>query len=86
MIATSTGIHRRRLFVAAMLIALLPAPASAQAPKGSPTERTDADKKRDAEIDRAYRDTLKRNAVAPPPAADPWQTIRPANTDTAKQR
>jgi hypothetical protein len=69
-----------------MIIALLPAPASAQAPKGAATERTDADKKKDAEIDRAYRDALKRNSAAPAAKADPWGTIRPANTDTTKQR
>ena len=85
MMATSKGLNTRRLFVAAMIIALLPAPASAQAPKGSPTDRSDADKKKDAEIDKAYRDALKRNSGSSAPKPDPWQTIRPANTDTPKQ-
>jgi hypothetical protein len=86
MMATNKGLHLRRLFAAAMIIALLPAAAHAQAPKGSPTDRTDADKRKDAEIDKAYRDALKRNSGTSAPKPDPWQTIRPANTDTPKQR
>jgi Ni/Co efflux regulator RcnB len=86
MITTNKAPNMRRLLIAAVLVALVPAPVLAQAPKGAPTERTDADKKRDAEIDKAYRDSLKRNSVAPPAKSDPWGTIRPANTDTTKQR
>ena len=86
MITINKGLAPRRLVVAAMIIALLPAPASAQAPKGSATERTDADKRKDAEIDKAYRDALKRNSVSPAAKVDPWQTIRPADTDAPKQR
>ena len=73
------------LLIAAVFIALLPRPALAQA-KGPATDRTEADKRKDAEIDKAYRDALKRNSGTPAPKADPWQTIRPANTDAPKQR
>ena len=100
MIAIDRVLTMRRVFVAAtifaaMLIALLPAPASAQGHPGAggagpgtgpPGVRTDAQKKKDAEIDQAYKDALKRNSAAPTAKSDPWQTIRPANDDTAKQR
>jgi hypothetical protein len=76
----------RRPLIAAVFIALLPAPVLAQAPKGPATDRSDSEKKKDAEIDKAYRDSLKRNSTAPAAKSDPWQTIRPASADTTKQR
>ncbi len=69
--------------IIAVLIALLPAAAVAQN-KGPPTVRSDYEKKQDADIDKQYRDARKRVIGAPSQAAsaDPWQTVRPAPTDT----
>jgi len=76
----------KRALIAAIMIALLPAAAYAQAPpRGSPTARTDAQKKHDAEIDKAYREAVKSDASAKLPPPDPWQTVRPAPTDTTKR-
>ena len=77
----------RRLAIVVMLIALLPAPTYAQS-QGSLTAGTDAEKKRDAETEKAYKDTIKRLGTAGPAApADPWQDVRPApaTTDTSKR-
>jgi hypothetical protein len=74
----------RNIFIAAMMTALLPASAYAQADKGRPTDRSDSEKKHDAEIDRAYRESLKRHAGDAPAKPDPWQTIRPAPADVTK--
>ncbi len=75
----------KTVLIVAIMIALLPAAAYAQAPpKGPLTIRTEAEKKRDAEIDRAYKEALKRDASVKQPPPDPWQTIRPAPTDTTK--
>jgi hypothetical protein len=78
----------RRLAIAAVMIALLPAPTYAQE-KGPPTARTDAEKKRAAEIEKAYKDTLNRmdNGKSAAPA-DPWQDVRPApaTADTSKRQ
>ena len=76
----------KALIVAALMMALLPLAAYAQGapPRGPATVRTEAEKKRDAEIDRAYKEALKRDASVKQPPPDPWQTIRPAPTDTTK--
>jgi|HubBroStandDraft_4_1064222.scaffolds.fasta_scaffold380433_2 hypothetical protein len=86
MIAIDRVLNMRQALIVAMIVAFLPAPASAQAPKGSPTERTDSEKKKDAEIDKAYRESVKRNSINTPVKSDPWQTLRPASNDTPKQR
>jgi hypothetical protein len=78
----------RRLVIAAVMIALLPASTYAQQ-KGPLTARTDAEKKHAAEIERAYKDTIKRMDNAPSAApADPWQDVRPApaTTDMSKRQ
>jgi hypothetical protein len=75
----------RRLIIAAMMIALLPAAAYSQQDKGPATVRSDKEMKDDATIDKAYQDTVKRmggNAKAP--KSDPWQTVRPAADDSTK--
>lgn len=41
------------------------------------TRRSDEEKKRNAEIDRQYRATVRRSAAdAPPPVNDPWASVR----------
>jgi len=83
----------RRVILAAMLTALMPAFAYAQysdgAAKGPATVRTEKEMKNDAEIDKAYQQTLKRLKSEAPAAAaktDPWQSVRPINSgDKAKQ-
>jgi hypothetical protein len=73
--------------IAALMIALLPAVAYAQK-----TQRSDADKKTDQEIERAYKDVMRATGSgggatqAPAPKSDPWGTIRPtANDSNAKK-
>jgi len=69
-----------------MMIAILPVSAYAQ-DKGPLTVRSDAEKKKDAEIEKAYKDAIKRtgnDAKAAP--SDPWQSVRPSATDNTKQR
>ncbi len=63
-------------------LATLPAfPASAQNEGGSrPTARTDAQKKEDSEVDRAYRAAI-RGEPARSVKVDPWGKVRPAEPD-----
>jgi hypothetical protein len=70
------------------MIALLPATAFSQ--KGqqqapSPFARTTEQKRKDAEVDKAYEEVLKADkAHAAPAKIDPWQAIRPADASTGK--
>jgi|HubBroStandDraft_5_1064220.scaffolds.fasta_scaffold936285_2 hypothetical protein len=70
----------------AMMIAVVPVSAYAQ-DKGPLTNRSDKEKKRDAEIEKAYKDAIKRTGDDKPAApSDPWQSVRPPATDNTKQR
>jgi hypothetical protein len=78
----------RTLIIVAAMVALLPATAYSQ--KGqqqgpSPFARTDEQKRRDAEVDKAYKEVLKSDKAHTAPAKiDPWQSIRPADANTGK--
>jgi hypothetical protein len=77
----------RRLTLAVVLLALLPFAASAQ--QHPPvTKRSDADKRRDAEIEKDYKETMKRmDAGKSNTPVDPWAAVRtaPAAGDTTKK-
>jgi hypothetical protein len=79
----------KRLTIAAILIALVPASAHAQEIQHgvmqSPGIRTDLDKKYDAAIDKAYQDTIKKTGNGKTAKSDPWQTVRPADGDNTKR-
>jgi hypothetical protein len=76
----------RKFVIAALMIALLPVSAYAQKDKGPLTARTEKEMKDDKEIDRAYRETIRRTGGSGPAAkSDPWQTIRPPGTDSTKR-
>src|SRR5208282_2672615 len=63
----------KKFAIAAIMIALLPASAYAQQQKGPPTAKSDSEKKRDAEIDQAYRQVIKgTEGKAKPVKVDPW--------------
>jgi hypothetical protein len=83
--------HRKRngnmriFTIVAMAIALLSATAYA-AEKKSVTARSDEQLKLDADIDKAYQNALKSTRDKRQPAKiDPWQTVRPVGTGSAKQ-
>jgi hypothetical protein len=85
------GNMKKRIIVA-LMITLLPAPAYSQKgaspPSGQPTpfDRTAAQKKKDAEVEQAYQQSLKANKAQTPPAKiDPWQSVRPANANDAQR-
>ena len=73
----------RTVVIAAMIIAFLPAVAYAQEHQ-KPTLRSDAQKKEDAEIEKAYEQVVK-GRKAPPTKYDPWQTVRPAVSEGGKK-
>lgn len=74
----------KRFVIAGMMIALLPASAYAQ-DRSPLTARTEKEMKQDAEIDKAYRDAMKRNEGNGQTAKnDPWKVVRPATPDTTK--
>jgi hypothetical protein len=78
----------RTLAIIALMAALLPAIAHAQQQQRPPTpfERTAEQKKKDAEVEKAYQDALKADkAKATPAKIDPWQTIRPAGAGNVNQ-
>jgi hypothetical protein len=79
----------KKRIIVALMITLLPATAYSQ--RGQPTqpspfERTAAQKKKDAEVEKAYQESLKANKPKTAPAKiDPWQSVRPGNTNNAQQ-
>jgi hypothetical protein len=81
----------RTFIIIALMVALLPAAAYAQAArpsKGPLTERTDDEKKNDEAIDKAYQEQLKNPQFSKQSAkssSDPWGSIRPADSDTTKR-
>jgi hypothetical protein len=71
----------KRFVIAAMMIVLLPVAAYSQ-DKGPATARTEKEMKQDKEIDKAYRETMKRmDANGQAAKGDPWKTVRPAGND-----
>jgi len=80
----------KKNIIVALMITLLPATAYSQKggqPSGpTPFERTAAQKKKDAEVEKAYQESLKaNNAHAAPAKIDPWQSVRPANANDAQR-
>jgi hypothetical protein len=78
----------RRLAIAAMMIGFLPAAAYSQEQEKKPTLRSDAQKREDAEIEKAYREMIGRTkgqTKSTPAKPDPWQTVRPAADDGPKR-
>jgi hypothetical protein len=81
----------KKLIIIALMVTLLPAAAYSQRgsqPSGqpSPFERTAAQKKKDAEVEKAYQESLKSNKAQTPPAKiDPWQSVRPASANDAQR-
>jgi hypothetical protein len=78
----------RRLAIAAA-IALWTMPAYAQFGTGGGQKRdgtryTEEERKREAEVEKAYKDAVKNTRSATSEAYDPWRTIRPAG-ETAKK-
>ncbi|MGD0149004.1 MAG: hypothetical protein ABSB77_10490 [Xanthobacteraceae bacterium] len=83
----------RTFIIAATMMTLLPATAYSQMGRQqdpsrnqSPFARTEAQKKKDAEVEKAYEEVLKSDkAHSAPVKVDPWQSIRPSGDDTAKR-
>jgi hypothetical protein len=82
----------RALAVAALITALLPATAYTQEEGGEkPTSlRSKAQKKEDAEIEKAYQQMINRTkdqgqTKSAPEKYDPWQNLRAAPADSAKR-
>jgi hypothetical protein len=80
----------RRLAIAAA-IALWTVPAYAQLGIGgggdqqrNRTRYTDEERKKEAEVEKAYKDAVKNTRGANSETYDPWRTIRPAG-ETAKK-
>jgi hypothetical protein len=72
--------------MAGMMIALVPTAADAQEKKRPPTTRTEEQMKIDAEVDKAYQNTLKAGkGQAAPVKVDPWQTVRPSPDSSVKR-
>src|SRR6516225_3067846 len=67
---------RLRILMVALTLAALSTPGYAQ--MSQTTARSDADKKKDAEADRAYRAMIK-NVPDKPRNTDPWQDVRGAD-------
>jgi hypothetical protein len=76
-----------RKAAAVLMIALLPSMAFAEEPPGPPTARTEAQKKEDAAIEKAYEQVTRavRGRSSAPVKVDPWQGVRPAPPDNAKR-
>jgi hypothetical protein len=83
----------RTFIIVAVMVTFLPVTANSQigrqqdpARNQSPFARTDAQKKKDAEVEKAYEEVIKADkAHTAPVKVDPWQSIRPADDDSAKR-
>jgi hypothetical protein len=74
-----------------LIVILMLGAASAQdkqqgLPGYSNAMRTDAEKKNDREIDRAYQSTVKGRPDAEKKNSDPWADVRPAPPAAAKNK
>lgn len=68
--------------VTALVAVLQSVPAFAQDEGGNrPTRRTDAQKKEDASVDKAYRAATKGDRSLPVVKVDPWRTVRSGDDD-----
>jgi hypothetical protein len=77
--------NMKKFAIAVTMIVLFPVAAYAEE-KGPLTARTEAEMKRDKEIDKAYVDAMKRPGATKEQAAksDPWKAVRPAGSDGTK--
>jgi hypothetical protein len=80
----------RRIAIAAIVLGLLPATTYSQGEEQQqkPTLRTDAQKREDAEIEKAYKEMIGRTKGQAQPAPvkpDPWQSVRPAASESTKR-
>jgi hypothetical protein len=78
----------RRLAIAAA-IALWTVPAYAQFGMGGGQERdrtryTEEQRKKEAEVEKAYKDAVKNTRGNPSETYDPWRNIRPGNEAAKK--
>ncbi len=77
---------------ATLVVTLMLGAASAQPnqPMGLPgysnAVRTDAEKKNDRDLDRAYQHTIKSGADAQKKNSDPWGDVRPNSPAAAKNK
>jgi hypothetical protein len=71
----------KALTATAMIIAFLTTSAFAQQSERQTTRRSDAEKKEDADVDKAYKAATDRGQAPAAPKKDPWHTVRPATTD-----
>jgi hypothetical protein len=81
----------RKTIHATLIVILMMGTASAQTDKrGLPgytnSVRTDAEKKNDREIDRAYQSTIKTPPDTEKKKSDPWGDVRPAPPAAAKNK
>jgi hypothetical protein len=78
--------NMKRFAIAATMIALFSVAAYSQQSKGPLTARTEAERKRDKEIDQAYQDAMKKEKAGKEQAAksDPWKIVRHADADGTK--
>jgi hypothetical protein len=76
----------RKLLAATAMLTLLPLSAAYAQDKGPATVRSDSEKKKSAEIEKAYKETIARQGKTPTAPVDPWQNVRPPANDNTKQR
>jgi hypothetical protein len=75
----------KAFWAAAAVAILLTAPAYAQFSMGGDkqgprTRQTEQEKREEADLDRAYKATVKSTTSTPAPKSDPWSNVRPANS------
>jgi len=80
----------RRFVIAAALAVSLPSAAYPQQGGdpyvNNPGVKSDAQKRTEADIDKAYQQTVKQTRdKGPATKADPWGTVRPAASDNSKK-
>jgi hypothetical protein len=85
---TGTALTKTVLAKTVLAVALVASLASLSATvasaEGQLTRRSDAQKKEDEDVDKAYRAATK-GEVEPVVKKDPWRTVRPADADKTKR-
>jgi hypothetical protein len=81
----------RRLVIAAAATVLLAGPAYAQFGLGGGEQRdrtryTEEQRRTEAQVEKAYKDTVKATRGTPTETYDPWRAIRPATPTEVKKQ
>ena len=81
--ALTRSVLAKTVMAVALVASLASLSATVASAEGQLTRRSDAQKKEDEDVDKAYRAATKGDII-PQVKKDPWRTVRPADNDKTK--